>query len=374
MKVIIDKNLLVHGLSQVQRAISTKNTLPILSGVLLEAKDDQIFLTASDMELTLCSSVNAQIEEPGKIILPARNLLELARRFPSGNISLTLDQSSLSVKINYGYSELLLNSLPADEFPTFPLLQEKQLFSINGRDLKNIIKRVSISIYPDHTRPVFSGALFEKINQSFLNIVSTDTHRLSMVKQEVIFPINEQSPLKLLIPGRALTELFKLVEDDSLVIFGLVNKQLIVTFENTILISRLIDGNFPNYQQVIPGEWCSKVTLDTHTFLESVERASLIAREEVKHRTNLIMLESKQDFVEINSNSPEIGRIHEEVPATWDGEDIKIIFNAKYLLDGLKVIETEQLSIKFTGPSSAAVLTTSEEDKFIYLLLPIRLQ
>jgi len=128
LKVIIDKNLLVHGLSQVQRAISTKNTLPILSGVLLEAKDDQIFLTASDMELTLCSSVNAQIEEPGKIILPARNLLELARRFPPGNISLTLDQSSLSVKINYGYSELLLNSLPADEFPTFPLQQEKQLF------------------------------------------------------------------------------------------------------------------------------------------------------------------------------------------------------------------------------------------------------
>ncbi|MEW6662581.1 MAG: DNA polymerase III subunit beta [Bacillota bacterium] len=374
MKILIEKNSLVQGLSQVQRAIATKNTLPILSGVLLEAQENQITFTASDQELTLSSSVEAQVQEPGKILLPARNLLELAKRFPPGTVSISLDPFSPGIKINYGHSEIVLNSMDSDQFPTFPLAPEQNLFSINSQDLKNMIKRVSISISPDHARPVFSGALFEKNSQGILSMASTDTHRLSVVKQEGIPFFSENSLLKMLIPGRTLNELFRLIEEDDLVHFGLVNNQLLVSFGRTILISRLIDGQFPNYQQVIPTEWCSKVIIDTQIFLEAVERASLIAREENKNRTNFIMLELKTGFLEIDSNSPEIGRIHEEIPAICDGEDMKIIFNAKYLLDGLKVMETEQLTIKFTGPSSAAVLMPKEENNFIYLLLPIRIQ
>jgi DNA polymerase-3 subunit beta len=375
LKILIEKNSLVLGLAQVQRAISTKITMPILNNILLKTKNDnEITLSSTDLELSLSTSVNAQIQEPGSILLPARNLLELARRFPSGNISISTDPLLKSIKIKYAQSELVLNTMDINEFPIFSFNPEQSLFSIHSQDLKNMIRKVSTSISSNHIRPVFSGALCEKDPEGLLIMASTDTHRLTVIKQQNVTFFSSETPMKLIIPGRTLNEIYRLIEEDIIVNFGLIKNQLVVSFGRTTLISRLIDGQFPNYQQVIPNEWCTKMSINTQDFLEAVERASLIAKEEVKIKTNLLMLNLSNGLLEIDSNSPAIGRIHEELPAECEGEDIKIIFNAKYLLDGLKITETENLTMKLTGPSTAAVLAQGEDNYFTYLLLPIRIQ
>lgn len=374
MKFTCNQENLLLGVSIVYKAVSNKNTIPILGGIYLEAtSDNKLILRATDLEVGIEHILNVNTITPGKTVIPAKYLADMVRKLPNTEIDIQMQNES--ILITYEKSKLNINTYPVDEFPNLPVIDNICVFTLAADIFKKSIRQVSIAASQDHSRPIFSGILMEFKGESDLTLVATDTHRLTLKREKVkmIEKTEHDDPLNIIVPNKVLLEISKLIDNESIIhlIIG-KNNQVVFKFGFTSIYSRLIQGQFPNYKQVIPTNFKSDIKINTKLLTDALERAALLVSEENNKRTNNIKLTFQGNTLFIDSYAAEVGNIHEELSVDIVGEELEISFNARYLLDVLKVIEDDSILFKFTGSLSPAIIEPSSKTNYIYLVLPVR--
>ena len=375
MRFSIDQPTFLEGVQTVQRAISTKSVLPpILSGIYIEAKDNEIYLKATDLEIGIEYVLPANVEENGASVLPARYFVELVKKLPSMEISIEEIENS-QIRISYGKSEIVLNAYDAEEFPPLQQFDESEFLSMKKDILIGGIKNVSIAASSDYTRPIFTGILMEILQGRQLKLVATDTHRLAYTEIELS---DEPSDLNtsVIIPSRSLIEISRIFKmDDGEVRISIDRNKILFQADGIKITSRLIEGKFVNYKQVIPEDFSTRVRLMKRGFSDSLERASLLSRDDLsKRKHNTVKLSVGEGEMQISSKSSQIGELEEELPIHLEGNTLEIGFNAKYLLDVLRVVDTEEVVMDLTTELSPGIIRPVDgKDVSLFLVLPIRL-
>lgn len=365
MHIYIDRDNLITALNIVQRAVSHNSPLPVLSGIMLIAKENRLLTSATDLEMGIVTSINASVQKEGSTVLPAKYISDLARRLPNITIEIINDPDSNTTIIRYGNSEIILHGFDSAEFPSFAELPPEPVFTVNQGIFRNMLKQVLFAVSTEEHRPVFTGVLFD-LCPGALTLVANDLHRLALRTAPVT--TSDDASLKLIVPGKTLNETIKLLTaDEQLLSVYLSDNQLIFTNEQTMIISRLIKGNYPLYKQVIPVNFKCKFIVSTRDLLNAGERSLLLSR-----KTDPISIQVNEHEMAVVLNS-DIGRIREELPISLEGNPMELLFNPRYLTEALKVIETNEVTIKFTSESSAAIIEPVGINNYMSLLLPTRL-
>lgn len=366
MKIFCSKDALLTGVNTVQKAVSGKNTLPILQGILIKAEQQSLQFTATDLEMGIRCNVPVQIIEEGIMVVPSKLFSEVVRKLPDTNI--TLEERNNAIIISYHQSEIVLNGYDPEEFPLLPeILDPISSFTLSSTIFNKMIRSTIFACAIEESRPVFNGALLQ-IDGSNIRVVATDTHRLAYSIAEIANP--EESNFSGIIPAKTLLEISRLLRDeDEVLTISFSNNQVVFKFGSIYLVSRLIEGVFPNYKQVIPQTCETKLYLPVRTFLETVERASLLSRN--INGVNIIRLNVENNELKIDQAS-ELGKIAEQMNIEQEGKDILIAFNAKFLTDALKVINSEQIIFELSGPFSPGVIRPIDDPNYLYLVLPVR--
>jgi DNA polymerase-3 subunit beta len=355
---------LTSAMSTVQRAMPSKSPMPALEGVLLEAKDNAIRLTCSDLALSIACTVPAMVEQEGALVLPGRMFSELIRKMPQETVSITTEE--LKVTIICGQAKYNLQGMDAREYPEMPPMTGARPLELKQSALKNMIQRTAFAVAMDETKPILTGELLE-IESDQVTLVALDGYRLALCKEPLL---QSTTPVNFVVPGRSLSEIAKLFEDsDAPASIYIGDTQAMVEMGQTKIITRLLEGEYINYRQILPGDHQTRVRIQTQAFLESVERASLMARDSRNH--NLIRLQMDEETMVITANG-EMGNAVEKLPIYLEGKPLSIAFNAKYLLDVLRVIKDEEILLDFISSLSPCVVKPLEGNQYLYLVLPVR--
>ncbi|MFW6000928.1 MAG: DNA polymerase III subunit beta [Halanaerobium sp.] len=369
MKFSINQKDLYDALNIVRRAVAKNKTLPILTGIYLKLEKNNLILKATDLELGIEYKIKVDAETEGAVVLPAGHLLNIIRELPSEKIYMQLDQEKWQMQIKCLNSLFKINGYDPDEFPSLPQVEESANFTLPAAKFKTMLEKVKISTSKDETQPALTGALFV-VKPEEVRMVSTNTYRLSYVDSPLKTEVEEK--IEVILPGSTLQELNNLLEDEGSIEIIVDSNYARFQFAGIVLISRLIEGKFPNYELVIPDEFNSKFTADLSQLHSSVKRVSLIA----KIDANIISISADDGILEINSNEGSSGYAHEEVKIDLSGPNQKINIDAGYLIDVLKVLAEEEINIEMIGPLNPLVVKNESEDggKFIYLIMPVRAQ
>lgn len=364
MRIRIQQRDLSKCINVVQKGISSKSTLPILSGILLEADEGKLKLTGTDLEIGIKSSIDSEVIEEGSIVITSRIFGDIIRKLPDLPIDLYVDESN-NVHINCGNSKFNLIGLSPMDYPQLPELFEGSYFELPKDLLKSMIRQTIFAAAQDETRPILTGALFETSNNN-ASLVAIDGYRLAVKKVSV----NVDDNIKVVIPAKTLNEVSKILEDDDAEVkISCTPGNIIFNFGDTIITSRLLEGQFLNYNDIIRNEHKLRIKVKTRDMQECLERASLLARE---GKNNLVKLDISDDKLVITSNS-EIGNVYEELPIKLEGNDIKIAFNSKYILEGIKAIDSEEIVMDMISNVNPCIIRPAEDNSYTYLVLPVRL-
>ena len=366
MKLKVKQKDFYEGIQTVSKAVSAKTTLPILSGILLETEKNKIKLVGTDLEIGIECFVEAEIISEGDIVLPAKYLTSIIRELPSEEIILTSEESNNTAQIKCGNSQFNIHGSPTDEFPLLPEVESGINFSIAQEKLKAIINQIEFAVSDDESKPFLNGGLM-LVEDKSIKLAATDTYRLAYREDELDNQDLEVD--ELIIPSKTLSELSKLLADtEDEVKISITENQALFNFSGISIVSRLIEGQFPNYKQVIPDQNTTTATVDKKRLLSATKRAALLAKQD----SNIIKINLKSDKLIITANTPEVGQAYEEVPIELQGEETEIAFNAKYLIDCLKVISDEEVNLELSGSLSPGVIKTTTEAEYIYVIMPVR--
>ena len=361
MKFSISKEKFLAGLQQVQNVVSTRTTLPILSNVLIEADGAELRLTTTDLDVGISGRVEAKIDSPGATTLPARRLATIIKELPADDIRVEVEDNVASIRCGPSFFKIL--GLDADEFPPLSEFDDAKEFKFGQKTLKDGLKKTAYAISTDETRYVLNG-----INCSFhdntMTLVATDGRRLAMIDHELEFP--ESNEATVIIPTKAVNELQRLLKDEGDLTMQIGHNQIAFELNKTRLVSKLIDGSYPNYRQVIPGPAQYRIPLDRETFLESVARVSLLASD----KSNSIKLEFSEDSISIMANSPEIGEAEETITVKYKGPEMAIAFNPEFLMAPLRNLDTDEVFLELIDEMSPGVIKINVP--FLYVLMPMR--
>lgn len=363
MKLLIEKTILQDAISDVQKSITGKSTLPILQGIYIIAKNNMLTLIGSDIEVSIETKIPANIIEEGEVVLDSRLFGEIIRKLPNDTIEINTN-SNMEVEIKCQKSNVQLVYLNPDEYPSLPVVDEDVVLSVDQKTLKNMIKSTIFAIAQDDTRPILTGVLLE-IKENKLNMVALDGFRFSLKSENIQCEYNKEA----VIPGKTLNEVSKILKDtDENVQITFTKNHILFNFGNTKVISRLLEGEFIKYKSIIPKEHNLKVIVNKNEILGCIERASLMAKD---GNTNLIKLDISDDTLVVTSNS-QLGKAREEMQIILQGTSLKIAFNSKYLIDVFKNIDEEELVMEFTSPITPCIIKNKENENFVYLLQPVR--
>lgn len=366
MNIICSRKKLLEGFSIVQKAVSTRTTLPILEGILIQAEDNQIRLIATDLEIGIERFIEGEIIEEGSVVLSSKIIVELIRKLPDASVEIK-SNDEFKTEINCASSEFQIQGQNGIDFPELPEINDEHSIEIPQDLFRNMIRQTIFSVASDETRPVLTGTLLE-IDDQQVRLVALDGYRLALRRGKA--DNSDNYKLKEVIPGRTLNEISKILTgEDELIQISKLGNHILFQYDNTRITSRLLEGEFINYNQILPEEYKTRIKVLTSDLVDSCERAELLARQ---GKNNLIKMEVLQDKLIITSNA-EIGQVHEELPIETEGQDIKIAFNSKYLLDALKIIEDNEIYLEFTTSVSPCVIKPLENEYFVYLILPVRL-
>ncbi|ADO76163.1 DNA polymerase III subunit beta [Halanaerobium praevalens] len=369
MKFSINQKELYKALNIVRRAVAKNQTLPILTGIFLSLDNNILTLKSTDLELGIKYDLKVEGQVNGSIVLPATQFLNIIRELPNQKIEIDLNKDKWQLEIKCLNSLFKINGFDPDEFPNLPKVEDSANFSLPAKKFKEMIKKVRISTSKDETQPALTGAFFE-VETEKVKMVSTNTYRLSYIEAPLKTSVAEK--IAVILPGSTLQELNNLLEADESVEIEVDNNYARFTFAGIEVISRLIEGKFPNYELVIPDESNSKFSADLSQLHGAVKRASLIA----KLDANIITLLAEDGLMEINSAEGSSGYAHEELKIEIEGPKQKINIDAGYFIDVLKVLDAEEINIEMIGPLNPLVVKSQSEagDKFIYLIMPVRSQ
>ena len=373
MHIFCQQEDLAAAVSTTRRAVAARTTIPVLTGILLEAKQSTLTVEATDIELRIRCKIPAEVKEEGQVVLPARHFCDLVRFLPGQAVEIVSQDAAASIK--YGESVVRLNGFPVEEFPELKDGFEELSLSVSPDLMVESIRQVSVAASRDISRPVLTGVLFNIEEGGQVTLVATDSHRLTK-KHLQVKPLQNSEGVQAIIPSRVLNELSRAaggLEEDIMIGFA----ETFVCFKCGFLeiYSQLIDGQFPHYKDVIPKSAITTVELSTEEFLSCLNRASLMSMSELKGRGSVIKMTIEGEKISVYSYSTDVGEVNEKLEIVHkQGEDVQIAFNAKYLLDVLRVLDSENINIEFTGSLSPAVIKPANTDSFLYLVLPIRTQ
>src|SRR5438874_9881741 len=363
MKFSATKEKLLEGLQQVQNVVSTRTTLPILSNVLLQAKEGAVHLTTTDLDVGVRGSFEANVDKTGATTLPARRLFTIIRELPSSEISVEVDGKN-AASIRSGQSFFKILGLPEEEFPPLPKFENAKVVTMRQKDLHDGLRKTAYAISTDETRYVLNGVLFS-FKENKLTLVATDGRRLAMAEIELEFPRSHEADLN--IPTKAVTELQRLLAEDGEIKVSMGSGQIAFDLNKTLLVSKLIEGNYPNYKQVIPSEAKERVTLERETFLNSLRRVSLLASD----KSNSIKLNFSKNNIDITANTPEVGEAKESLPVQYKGREFSIAFNPEFLMAPLRSLTEDEVYLDLIDEMSPGVLKI--QTPFLYVLMPMRI-
>lgn len=363
MKFSVSKEKLLAGLQTVQNVVSTRTTLPILSNVLLQAEGDQLRLTTTDLDVGVSGGITAQIEKPGATTLPARRLANIVRELPAAEIVVEVDSKNVA-SIRCGQSFFKILGLPEEEFPPLPKQTNARTFTIGQGILRDALKKTSYAISTDETRYVLNGILFS-FKENKLTLVATDGRRLALVDLEVEFPRSQE--IDIIVPTKAVTELGRLLGDEGEVRLSVEDNQVAFQIGDTLLASKLIEGNYPNYRQVIPAEAKERVTLERELFLNAVHRVALLSSE----KSNSVKLVFTKNNIEIAANTPDVGEARESLAVAYKGREFSIAFNPEFLQAPLRVLTNDEVYLDMIDEMSPGVIKI--QSPFLYVLMPMRI-
>lgn len=362
MKIKILKSDLVRNIQNVQNVIPSRSSLPILSNVLIEADKNNIKMTSTDLDIGIISTFTSEIDEPGAITVPAKRFNDIVKELPNEDILInTLKNNSMSIKCGKCFFKIL--GLPKEDFPKLPEFDMEPHVVLDQIVLKKMLSMTHFSMSHDETRYVLNGTLFVfKKNQ--LSLVATDGKRLSFIKKDLDKEVQEKA---IIVPSKAIYELNRILKDEGIVKITFSENQVKFEMENITVISRLIEGEFPNYEQVIPSSPKEKMIIQREEMLLGVKRAALLSTPD----SQSVKIEMLKDKLIISKSNPNIGEAKEDIETSYKGPEITVGFNPGYLIDVLKIIPIDELAIEISGPDKPAVLRI--EDWYLYLVLPMQL-
>src|SRR5512133_676191 len=363
MKVVTQRDELAQKLGIVARAVSTRASVQILSGVLLRAEGGRLHLAATDMELSLRSSLDAQVDGEGSVVVPGRLLVDLVRLLPDNEVTIEYRAEESVVHVTSGPSTSTLHTYAADDFPRLPDLDAVGTFTVDRASLLDTVSRVARSASRDESRPVLTGILV-RFEAGKLVMAATDSYRLSVKETELAGDVPE---LEAIVPARSLTELVRIAQEVDEVQVGVQENQVVFGAGGIWLTTRRIDGQFPNHKQLIPETFEHEVSLPREEFLEVVRRAAVMAQ-----RNSPLRLRFAEGEVTISAQTQDVGEAKESLPVPFSGEALEIGFNPDFLRDGLESVETDEIALRLISPLRPGLLRSDEED-FSYLIMPIRL-
>jgi DNA polymerase III subunit beta len=363
MKISVRRDDLAQRLSVVSRAVSTRATVQILSGILLRPAGDELELAATDMELSLRTTVPAQVEGDGAVVVPGRRLVELAKLLPSEEVEIEHRPEESVVHVTAGSASYTLHTYNAEDFPRLPELDAVSTFTVEREALLETINRVARSASRDESRPVLTGIL-ARFETGKLVMAATDSYRLSVKETSLAGQVPE---LEAIIPARALQELSRIAVAGDEIELGVHENQVVFSADGVSMTTRRIDGQFPNYRQLLPETFEHELSLPRAELLDVVRRAAVMIE-----RTSPLQLRFAEGELTVTARTHEVGESKESLPAPYTGEPLEIGFNADFLRDGLESVNGDEVRVKLINPLRPAVLQ-GESDEFTYLVMPIRL-
>lgn len=362
MKFKIDKDVFQDALNQVQHVVSTRTTLPILSNVLIEADESGLKLSTTDLDVTITRRIAADVTKNGSTTMPARRLASIVRELPTSEIDFEVNEDNAAT-VRSGPSFFKILGLPSSEFPAIGEFGEAKEFTIDQKLLKEALRKTSYAISTDETRYVLNGVNC-LIGEGMLTLVATDGRRLAMVEQDLEFPAGNE--IGVIIPTKAVNELQRLLSGSGELKVSLTDSQAGFELNESHLITKLIEGNYPNFRQVIPGEAKYRVTVEREVLHNAVKRVSLLVNE----KTNSIKFCFDDHRLAISANSPEIGEAEEVIDVRYDGPKLVVAFNPEFVMAPLRNLDQDEVYIDLIDESSPGVLKIDEP--FLYVIMPMR--
>lgn len=387
MKITVSKDQMLEALQQVQTVVSTRTTLPILSNVLLRATGDTLELTTTDLDVGIQRKISADVAKAGATSLPARRLFGIFRELPAGEAEIEVDDKNIA-SIRCGSSFFKIMGLPAEEFPPLPKFDGGKHFKIAQTNLRDMFRKTSYAISNDETRYVLNGA-FLQFKADKLTMVATDGRRLALAEQDLEFP--KANEVEGILPTKAVNELMHLLGDKGEVQAIVTENQMAFEMQvsaapatgaqpekgkeekaksdspNLMIVSKLIEGNYPNYRQVIPSECKERVTLERESLLTALRRASLLCTE----KSNSVKLQFSKNNLAVIAKSPDVGEARESVTINYKGKEIAVAFNPEYMMDPLRNLDSDEVHLELIDELSPGVIKVNAP--FLYVLMPMRM-
>lgn len=373
MEFRIEKDLFLKALQKIQGIVEKRTSMPILSNVLLEATETSLHVTATDLEVGMKSIYPAEVTSTGKITVSAKKLYEIVKELPNQQIIFSTKENDW-VEIKCGKVQFNIVGLSPDEFPYFPDVKQDNLFEIESSLLKGMIEKTAYAICTDETKYNLNG-IFAKVEVNpeginCLKMVSTDGHRLSIATGNFRGTAGPELLKGVILPKKGIYEMKKITDEEAgTLLFGFMDNSAVIKRGDSYMVMRLVDGEFPDYNRVIPASNTRIVTVNKDNFSHSVRRMAILSSEKFKG----IMLEITSGGIKISSSNPELGDAMEELDVAYEGESISVRFNARYLLDVLSVAETENVDMKFKDELSPSIIVPEKSDSFLAVIMPMRL-
>lgn len=365
MKFTVNKSDITEAVSNIQRAVSTKTSIPALEGILLSATETGLELCAYDLELGITTVIPAFVMEPGKAVLSAKLFSDIVRRTPAETVTVSVDEKNMAT-LESGYSRFSIIGIPAEEFPELPKLSDSTQISLPGALLKSMIRQTLFAIAESDAKPIHQGSLFS-LENGILDVVSVDGYRLAVRRE----PVDFSEDLSFVVPGKTLSELLKLIKDsEEPVEISAGRRHILFKIDNYTVISSLLEGEFLNYKAAIPPESQTEVVLKTREAIDSVERVSLLITDRLK---SPIRCQFDNNEVKLNCTTS-MGRASDQLDVEMTGQSVEIGFNNRYLLEALRNTECDEVKVQLGGPLSPMKVVPKEGDSFLFLVLPVRLK
>lgn len=366
MYLICNKNQLIKGVGTVSKAVSLKTTMPILECILMEASENQLTLIGNDMDMGIQTTMDAVIREEGTIAVNSKIFSEIIRKLPDDDVYIETDETG-TITIRCAKSKFSIPGQNGAEFPALPKVESENQFVISQGTFKDMIRQTIFSIAAeDSGRPILTGELID-VRDGYLHLVAVDGFRISMRRT----PINSPIDFKVTVPGKALNEIHKILEseEEALMTVSFTGKYILFNMNDTLVVTRLLEGDFLQYQRNLNMEYTSKIRINKKDLQDSIDRAALISKES---KNSPVRLEITSQNMVITSNT-EKGSAYEEVALTIQGEGLTIAFNPRYYLEALRSIDDDEVEILFASSLTPCIIQNPESEDYKYFILPIRL-
>lgn len=368
MNLTISKEQIIGGLQSVQNVVSTRTTLPILSNVLIRAEGNRVEFTATDLDVTISCAVEATVKKPGATTVPVKKIFSIVRELSNPELEIEVDEKN-ACSVQSGASYYKINGLSAEEFPPIQKFKETKKIVIPQAKLKGMLKKTSFAISTDESRYVLNG-IYISLKEQKITMVATDGRRLALVDEEAEVP--ESSYGEFIVPTKAVNELGRLLQDKGEVELKFTENQAAFLLKDekgfsVLLITKLVEGNYPNYRQVIPGEMKERVPIVREEFLHALKRAEIMTSE----KSNSVKLSFSENNLAITANSPEVGEARESIAINYKGKEFAIAFNPTYVIEPLNALDNDEVFLELIDELSPGVLKIN--GPFLYVVMPMRL-